>query len=404
MHDEHRKGGATVSGSNARYGRDSKVLDFGDKGFPVFVEIPVDNGPISGMVPSPDGSRLIVTNYGSNSVSVIDTDTCRVVETVAGIDEPFAIAMGGADPDRAYVTTVSSSYDAIAVIDVPTNIVIGNHPLALSVSDLAVSADGRYVYTSRNGARGADVAILDTTTGKLQVIEITGAPGTSTECVRVSSDGGRLYVGTNGPSGGQLVVIRTRPEAPAQIEAAPARPSWRRKKPAQTSAPQTSPTEPGVVATIAIGLPLRDVALSPDGTKAYVAGRGVDCDAVVDVVDTGTNKITATHKIAEIDGILTGLTLSGDGERAYLVSDDGITVLSTRTRDVIGIVRVATQPSCVAESPDGQYLYIADYTGAVIVAPVASAIASDAQRETEATEGTAEWAMPELPEYEAALA
>src|SRR6201999_139203 len=160
----------------------------------------------------------------------------------------------------------------------------------------------------------------------------------------------RLYVGTNGPSGGQLVVIRTRPEeAPSQTEAAPARPSWRRKKVTQTSAPQTSPTQPGVVATIAIGLPLRDVALSPDGTKAYVAGRGVDCDAVVDVVDTGTNKITATRKIAEIDGILTGLTLSGDGERAYLVSDDGITVLSTRTHEVIGIVRVATQPSCVAE-------------------------------------------------------
>lgn len=405
MHDEHRKGGATVSGLNARYGRDSKVLDFGDKGFPVFVEIPVDNGPISGMVVSPDGSRLIVTNYGSDSVSVIDTDTCRVVETIAGTDEPFAIAMGGDDPHRAYVTTASSSYDAIAVIDVPTNMVIANHPLALSVSDLAVSADGRYVYTTRNGARGADVAILDTTTARLQVIEITGAPGTSTECVRVSSDGSRLYVGTNGPSGGQLLVIRTRneasSEAPSQAPAAPARPSWRRKKPTQTSATQTSPTQPGVIATIAIGLPLRDVALSPDGTMAYVAGRGVDCDAVVDVVDTRTNKITATRKIAEIDGILTGLTLSGDGERAYLVSDDGITVLSTRTRDVIGIVRVAAQPSCVAESPDGQYLYIADYTGAVIVAPVASTVASDARRESEIA---AEWAMPELPDYEPALA
>ena len=65
------------------------------------------------------------------------------------------------------------------------------------------------------------------------------------------------------------------------------------------------------------------------------------------------------------------------------------------------VIGVATQPSCVAESPDGQYLYIADYTGAVIVAPVASAIASDARRETEAA---AEWAMPELPEYEPALA
>ena len=39
------------------------------------VQIPVKNGPISDIGVSPDGSRLIVTNYGRNSVSVIDTDS-----------------------------------------------------------------------------------------------------------------------------------------------------------------------------------------------------------------------------------------------------------------------------------------------------------------------------------------
>jgi YVTN family beta-propeller protein len=350
-----------------RYAPNSKVLDFGDKSFPVFVEIPVGNGPISGMVASPDGNRLIVTNYGSDSVSVIDTDTCRVVETVTGVDEPFAIAMGDADPHRAFVTSVSTSYDAISVIDVPTQVVTGTHKLAFSVSDITTGTDGRYVYATRNGSHGADVAIVDTETGDVEVVEVAGAPGTATECVRVSKDGAHLYVGTNGPAGGQLVVIGLRADSP----------------------------HPRVVATVAMGLPLRDVALSPDGASVYVASRGVDCDAVIDVVDTRTNKITSTRKIGEIDGILTGLTVSGDGQRAYLVSDDGITVLSTGKQDVIGIVRVAAQPSCVVESPDGRYLYIADYTGAVIVAPVASAIAS----RTELTERAAEWAVPELPQY-----
>ena len=127
------------------------------------------NGPISGIAISPDGSRLMVTNYGDNSVSVIDTDTCRVVETVAGVDEPFAIAMSSAGANRAYVSTVSAAYDSIGVIDVSTNTVVATHPLALSVSDLAVSADGKYVYASRNGARGADVAVLDTATDRVEV-------------------------------------------------------------------------------------------------------------------------------------------------------------------------------------------------------------------------------------------
>ena len=81
---------------SARDGLDGSGLGLGlGLGLPIFVEIPVNNGPISSIATSPDGSRLMVTNYGHNSVSIIDTDSCRVLETVAGVDEPFAIAVGG---------------------------------------------------------------------------------------------------------------------------------------------------------------------------------------------------------------------------------------------------------------------------------------------------------------------
>jgi YVTN family beta-propeller protein len=414
---QHSKGGTSVNDVHARNGRDSQILDSGDGVLPVATEIVateivaseivatvirVHNGPISGIVASPDGGRLLVTNYGSDTVSVIDTDTCRVVETVDGVNEPYAIAMGGSDPDRAYVTTVSPAYDSIAVIDVPTNAVTATHPLALSVSDLAVSADGRYVYASRNGVRGADVVVLDTTTGGVEVIDLpeaaegSEASAITTECVRVSPDGARLYVGTNGPAGGRLVVFGAKSD-----DATTGRTRWRKKGSKKSTRPgAVAQTGWSVLATIAIGLPIRDVALSPNGATAYVASCGVDCDAVVDVVDTRKNKITGTRKIAEIGGILTGMTLSGDGDRAYLVSDDRITVLCTLTHDVTGTLRVA-QPSCVVESQDGKNLYIADYSGAVIVAPVASAvvaIGSDIDSEA------AEWAVPELLAYEPALA
>jgi YVTN family beta-propeller protein len=385
----------------ARDGRDGQVLELGTApGFPIVVEIAVRNGPISGIATSPDGTRLLVTNYARNSVSVIDTDTCRVVETIADLDEPFAIAMGSEDAERAYVSTVSTAYDAIGVIDVPTNTVVATHRLALSVSDLVVSADGRHVYASRNDVRGADVVVLDTTTGHVEVLEVATTPGTVTECVRVSPDGGRLYVGTNGPAGGRLVVIGTHPQS---TEKRAGRLSWRRKG-ATRSRAGVEQTGLCVIDTIEIGLPIRDVALGPNGAIAYVASCAPELGAVIDVIDTRTNKIIGTRKVGEIGGIVTGLTLSRDGDRAYLLSDDGIAVLCTLTHDVVGIVTVTNQPSCVVESPDAKYLYIADYAGAVSVLAVASVVASGLESAASETQTPTDWVTPELLQYEPALA
>jgi len=375
---------------------EGQVIELGAApGFPIVGQIAVHQGPISDIVASPDGSRLMVANYGRDSVSVIDTDSCRVVQDVLGLNEPFALAIGTHDANRAYVSTVSTAYDSIAVIDVPTNTVIATHPLALSVSDLAVSPDGIHVCASRNGAGGADVAVLDTTTGRVEVIALAGGRGTTAECVRVSPDGGRLYVATNGPAGGQLVVIDTHPQPDD------GRKSWRPRK------SSGSRRAAGRIGTVEIGLPIRDVALSPNGALAYVASCAPELGAVIDVVDTRTAKITGTRKIGEIGGILTGLTLSGDGDRAYLVGDEGITVLCTLTHDVIGTISAANQPSCVVESADAKYLYIADYSGKVTVATVASIVTlgvETAGSPVDESETAAEWVVPELPRYEPALA
>jgi YVTN family beta-propeller protein len=360
------------------------------KNGPIGVEISVQNGPISGMVASSDGSRLMVTNYGGDSVSIIDTDSCRVVETVSGVQEPFAIAAGG--PDRVYVSSVSRAYDSIEVIDMSTNTVVATHPLALSVSDLVASADGRYLYASRNGTGGTDIAVVDTTTGRVEVIDIAG-PGATTQCVRTSPDGDRLYVGINAPSGGKLVVLG----APSDDRSS-GRARWRQKS------ARTRTTGMSVIGVVEIGLAVRDVAVSPDGGAAYVASCSPELGAVIDVVDTRTNKITSTRKLGEIGGNLTGCTLSRDGDRAYLVSDDGITVLCTLTQDIIGTVAVTEQPSCVVESPDGKRLYVADYSGAVIVAPVASSAPLAIEGAAHRSYASADWVMPELLQYEPALA
>jgi YVTN family beta-propeller protein len=364
---------------------------------PVAVEIAVDSGPIGGIAISRDGSRLTVTNYGANSVSVIDTDSFRVVETVDGVDEPFAIAMGGSGTGRAYVSSVSTAYDSIQVLDMSTNAVVATHPLALSVSDLAVDSAGRQVYVSRNASGVADVAVLDTATGRVRAIDVADAaraPGATTECVRVSPDGTRAYVGINGPAGGRLVVIGTK----AQSEKAGVHPSRRKKR----STGQRTGLR--VIDTVEIGLPVRDVALSPSGALAYVASFAPEVGVVVDVVDTRTNKITNTRKVGEIGGILTGMTLSADGDRAYLVSDDNVTVLCTLTHDIIATIGAGTQPSCVVESPDGTRLYIADYSGAVSVTPIASATPLAIESAVPDSELSTSWLLPDLVPHEPALA
>jgi YVTN family beta-propeller protein len=411
---QERSQGTRVKVRRAARGcRPEQLLEPDGAHGPALIQIHVNNGPISGIATSPDGTRLMVANYGSDSVSVIDTGSCRVVETIAEVNEPFAIATDGQDAGRTYVSTVSTAYDSITVIDGSTNAVVASHPLALTVSDLVVGADGKHVYASRNDGRGADVVVLDTMTGEVEEIDLAElcdlALGATTECVRISPDGGRLYVGTNGPAGGRLVVLGMDERGDESDQAS--RTSWRRKKPKKSGGPPENNERSGwrVVETLEIGLPIRDVALSPNGalgTFVYVASCCPELGAVVDVVDTRANEIAVTRKIGEISGNITGFTLSGDGGRAYLVGDDGVTVLCMLTLDVIGTVETGGQPSCVAESADGKHLYIADYSGAVTVAPMTATAWWDIGEaiESEPSVEAADWDEPELLRYEPVLA
>lgn len=370
---ETSKAGTTVSDVsrvNVSTRTDYVHNEIGAPGFSVTGEIDVQRGAVSGLAVSPDGALLAVTHRGDDSFSLIETANGAVAETVIDIDEPFALAISDTSSRRVYVSSATAAYDSVLAFDTDANRVVATYPLAFSVTDLAVSPDGRYVYAGRTGANRADVSVLDTATGHDDAISVTTIPGTTAECVRVSPDGRRLYVAVNGASTAEFVVIDARQNR--------------------------------VLSTVEIGSPIRDIALSPNGSTAYIGSCSADFGTVLDVLDVRDTRklaVTGTYKFGDVAGLLAQLTVSRDGQRVYLVGDQSVTVLSTTTQDIIGTIEIDGQPSCAIESPDGKRLYIADYAGTVTVLRIAEAPAPSSAQATDD-----EWAFPDLLLLEPTLA
>lgn len=300
----------------------------------------VARGPIGDMAISADGARLTVTNCADDSVSVIDTGTGAVVHIALGAGEPLTVATGtrkgGTHGGRAYVATSSGSFDSIVTVDTDTAEVIAAHPVALSIGDLAVDPARRRVYVARTGASGADLLSVDTANGPVGAVDVSGA---AAGCVRVSPNARQVYVAVHRAAGD--VVVIANPEL-------------------------------DLVGTIEIGSTIRDVAVSSDGESVVVASYDPAAGDAVAIVDSATNMVTG--RVA-VDGWVTQLTLSRDGDRAYLTTADAVVVMCTRTHRVLDTIGVAGSPSCTVESPDGRYLYIAGYDGVVTAVPVPAAAA-----------------------------
>ncbi len=326
-----------VTGTGALPSTPSDVLlDAGANAeFAELGNLAVSRGPIGDVAVHPDGRTLVVTNYGDNTVAVIDADrlAVRAIGMLGGAPVATAAAAG-----RVYVATTSASYDSVSVIDVDTQTIVGNYPLDLSITALAVSGDGRRVVVGRAGPDVSDIAIVDTLSGAVSAVELALAPGVVVDALRVSPDGERLYAAVSDAYGSDLCVI----DLPAAR----------------------------VVGVLPIGSPIRDIAVSADGSTAFVLVCHPRHGAWLGVVDTRTVRIATT---VEVGGFPTQVTLSPDGTRAYVIDRDDMLVICTVAEEIVGTVKVGALPSCVAASPDGGRLYIADYAGAVTMVGVAPA-------------------------------
>lgn len=340
---------------------------------PLFLGADAPSGPDRERFPSPialalsaDGSRLLVANQGTGTVSLIDTKARRVLADVATGDKPAGVALSS-DGKRAVVSHWYG-YD-VAILDVG--------PDGLKVAGrVDVGPEPRGVALAKDGAT-AFVAV-----------------GASNEIVRVDlaakSVSGRLAVGREpralalAPDGSRLVAANSRSGDLSVIDVA----SW--------TVLRTLPLEPG-------SANLRQVAIDPEGKHAYVVhmrNRGMATTA--SNIDVGWVLGQRLTRVA-LDGSspfesltldakgrafadVHGLALRPDG-RALAVSSGGTHELilmraegkplpwrSNGSRDLVAgellgndgrfrRLAVGGRPTELAFSPDGSTVYAADYLG-----------------------------------------
>lgn len=296
----------------------------------------VGTGAITAMAANAFDGHLFVANYAEDAVTVLDGHTLREVSTIAGVPEPYALAVA---QGRAYVSAMDCGQDVVAVLD--DDSVVGSHTLTDAVQDVVVDREGRSVYVARTSPTGADVAVIDTAGGQVRSIELDSRPGEVANTVTLSGDGRTLFVATTDQLGGRLVMIDT-----ADLR---------------------------VFDSLTVVEPIRGFAASHDGRTVWVATDDEQAGGLVDALDLRSHRVLGT---AAVGSAVQQLMLSAVGDRVYAVTEDAVAVVCTNTHQVVDQIDADVAPSCVAESADGSRLYVADYDGRITLYSVASATPS----------------------------
>jgi len=242
-------------------------------------------------VVSPGGDRVFVPfdNYAPSQggLAIADTSTLRVVNsTLINGRSPLSVAVSP-DGTTVYVPTLSLADGTtdIEVFDASSLAVKAIFPID-GVNDLLVSRDGKFLYVSQ----GYSVAKVNATTGQV-VASISFAPAVQETALVLSPSGATLYISSENFS------IFT--------------------------------SSIGVVATDSFSqtttLPFcgLNLALSPDGNTLYSDGCGGPGNSdTVNIIDVNTGALRGT---ADLPLIFTHLAVTPDGKYLWVSGESNVT-------------------------------------------------------------------------------
>jgi YVTN family beta-propeller protein len=271
----------------------------------VRVAVPVGDLPFFVAV-SPDDAFVYVTNYSSQTVSVIDAGTRTVIRNPITFGRPYAVAV---TPDGGHVYVTKTSQDKVSVIDTTINAVVATIPVGNTPFGVAVNPAAPRAYVTNAGSN--TVSVINTATKS--VIAPSLNVGNRPFGVAVNPAGTRVYV-TNAELDLQLNDYRV-----SVID----------------TATNTVSTIQVGTATPPVGVYPAGVAVAPDGGHVYVTNHGSDD---VTVIETATN--TVISRIPVGTGPL-GVAVAPDGGHVYvtntnweLTSDNTMSVIETTNHTV----------------------------------------------------------------------
>jgi len=116
--------------------------------FKVIANITVGRGPW-GIAYDPSNGYIYVTDYDSNTVSVIDGATNTVIANITVGSGPAGVAY---DPSNGYIYVADSGSDTVSVIDGKTNKVIATIPVGSEPAGVAYDPSNGYIYVTNYGS------------------------------------------------------------------------------------------------------------------------------------------------------------------------------------------------------------------------------------------------------------
>ena len=241
--------------------------------------IPVGSDP-AGIAITPDGARAYVANASSASVSVIDTASGVVIETIRVGEGPTGVAITP-NGRRVYVTNVAE--DTVSVIDTDSKAVVRTIEIEHDAEPFAVAItpDGRSAYVA--GFLHKNVTVIDIATNNVKdIIDVADNP----TALAVTPDGRWVYATSMYLSllpdqdDGTVTVIDTVTDTVAK--------------------------------ELRVGPDPAGIAIAPDGKTAFVTHLS---SGDITIIDTQTNAVTGT--IHSLSGPA-ALAITADGRTAYV--------------------------------------------------------------------------------------
>lgn len=274
---------------------------------------------IAGCVSASAQSYAYVPN--GTTVSVIDTGTNTVVDTISGLPSPFGVAL---TPNGAFAYVTSLQGTTVSVID-RTNTVVATVPGLSGPFGIAVAPNGTFACVA-NLTNGS-VGILNTATNTLATT-ISLPSGSLPIGVVISPNSALAYVSNQGTN--TVSVISTATNA--------------------------------LVATVPVGTRPAFLAISPNGAFVYVPNLD---SATVSVISTATNSVVATVPVGNNP---VSVAIRPDGAIAYASNsaDNTVSEINTGTNTVIDVVPAGTGPNGIAFTRDGSFAYVVNQTGGTV--------------------------------------